>query len=229
MPRAIPIPTPSGSRTNCRKTGSTRSRARSGGCATCATGRSSNLYRSGVVSGPRLWTRCATPGRCGNRRPSRRSTCAPARRAGDNQPSANRRRAVLQSQCGQAGSMNSYNRRPGATVVWVNEHSRLLLAAVDQKRIAELVAAIAALLGRSADTREPVVVGKGLHQFEMALTRLMDAGEDRVDDPKPRPAPDAAARDSFARAHAPAGACGGFERADHGRPDCDDATSFPLR
>ena len=79
-------------------------------------------------------------------------------------------------------------------MVWVNEHSRLLLAAVDQKRIAELVAAVAALLGRSADTREPVVVGKGLHQFEMALTRPMDAGLDRVDDPKPRPAPDAAAR-----------------------------------
>src|SRR5580693_3780413 len=98
--------------------------------------------------------------------------------------------------------MNKYNRRPGATVVRVNERSRLLLPAVDQKRIAELVAAVAALLGRSADTREPVVVGKGLHQFEMALTRLMDAGEDRVDDLKPRPAPDAVACDSFARTHA---------------------------
>jgi hypothetical protein len=38
------------------------------------------------------------------------------------------------------------------------------------------VAAVTALLGRSADAREPIVVGKGLHQIEMALTRLMDAG-----------------------------------------------------
>ena len=118
---------------------------------------------------------------------------------------------------------------PRAIVVWVNEYSRRLLPALDQKRIAELVAAVTALLGRSADAREPIVVGKGLHQFEMALTRLMDAGEDRIDDPKPRPAPNAAACDSFARTHAPVGACGGFERADHGRPDRDDATSFPLR
>ena len=46
-------------------------------------------------------------------------------------------------------------------MVWVNEHSRLLLPAVDQKRIAELVAAVVALLGRCADACEPVVVGRG--------------------------------------------------------------------
>ena len=34
--------------------------------------------------------------------------CGPGQRAGRNQPSANRRRAVLQSQCGQAGSMNNH-------------------------------------------------------------------------------------------------------------------------
>ena len=39
---------------------------------------------------------------------SRRSICAPGRRAGRNQPSANRRRAVLQLHRGQAGSMNKH-------------------------------------------------------------------------------------------------------------------------
>ena len=64
MPRAIPIPTRSGSQTNCRKIGSTRSPARSGGSATSAIGRSSSSPPSGAGSGSRRSTRCATPGRC---------------------------------------------------------------------------------------------------------------------------------------------------------------------
>jgi hypothetical protein len=57
--------------------------------------------------------------------------------------------------------MNKHDRCPRATVVWVDEYSRRRLPALDQKRIAELVAAVAALLGRSADACEPVVVGRG--------------------------------------------------------------------
>jgi phage terminase large subunit GpA-like protein len=90
--------------------------ARSGGSGMCATAPSSSLCPSGAGKGSRRSTRCATLGRCGKARRSRRSTCAPAWRAVRNQPSASRRRAVLQSQCGQAGSMNNHSRHPGASL-----------------------------------------------------------------------------------------------------------------
>jgi hypothetical protein len=80
--------------------------------------------------------------------------------------------------------MNKYNRCPGATVVWVNEHSRRLLPALDQKRIAELVAAVAALLNRGAegDCDEPFGAAKphpggkpDLDGFMLATTRSPDS------------------------------------------------------
>jgi hypothetical protein len=60
----------------------------------------------------------------------------------------------------------------------------------------------------------------------MTFAALMNASEDRIHDTKWRFTPNASARNSVPGPHAAVGVRRRLERADHGRPDCDDAAVF---
>src|SRR5271166_69049 len=99
---------------------------------------------------------------------------------------------------------------------------------LDQQRIAELVGAIASLVGRGAYAVDQAVVGERAEELVVAFAGLMDAGEDRIDNAKRRAARDASAGHAPSRAHGSAGVRSRFERPNDARPDRYDAPMVQL-
>jgi hypothetical protein len=70
------------------------------------------------------------------------------------------------------------------------------------------------------------IIDEGAQELEVAFTRFVHAGQDRIDDLKARFTGDTAARNAVSRADAAVGVCRRLQRADHSRSDGDDASFF---
>jgi hypothetical protein len=101
--------------------------------------------------------------------------------------------------------------------------------AFDEHRIAELMRPVGVRAEGHGDLVQQQIVGKSPQELKMAFAGLMHTGQQCVDNVKRRFAANASTGNAVSGAHPPVRGCGGFERADHRRPDGDNAPARCFR